>query len=712
MGDSADRDSITSNETSSSGGRAGNDQVEVTRSEHDSHTFQDESSDDDISYNNDQSQDDYLNSFIHLKSQDGDLSESDDDYSRTQNRIGDSISFDDILLSEGSSETLLPNTYSSDFEDSDYPNEHAVAFPNQLDDESECSSIESESYNPTTPLIPEEEHQRDSDIRVRYDVGTISGEYIYASESSESSESLEVQEILDSCLRKTDQNECVGLTRDSFRKNSFVQSIDSPANQFLGSSGLEYIYQAESDDESEVQQILDASLEEESLIKQNICADFRQRNREDEAATEVQVTSLHELNTTIQQRKPIGSSSSRQGNSDELIKPEETRLLSNKEWATCDKIDKHSACEDDIKTGDHKLNRRSQELDIDFAVTRTLSAKEKIRMRVSIPPRFVRTFPVRRLIASKSKRAHELIRHVKRISSEARRNKRARQKKRANRKKSRIIIIPSNHPYKILWDLFTVLLTFISAYTTHTSIRDRKYEFTTFAIFTEAWFILDILLNFITARQNSDGTIMCNGSAVWARYLTTWFPIDVLALVPWEGMFLTPIIEKQNRRNIFTKWFFRSKATVKVTRILKGHHYKMFGRVVNRTKKIGVGGRRLLTIIIKYLPKYILFYRNMKPILVLKVLRQIHFGRKVVRSMTKPSHENDEDEGKISDNDDDLQPDEHPDDSMENISFENDDASCSASCMSNISSHMNLVRCSSERCSSDINAKRSFSEGL
>merc|ERR1712238_91943 len=101
------------------------------------------------------------------------------------------------------------------------------------------------------------------------------------------------------------------------------------------------------------------------------------------------------------------------------------------------------------------------------------------------------------------------------------------------------------------------------------------------------------------------------------------------------------------------------KATVKVTRILRGRHFKIFGRVVNNTKKVGVGGRRLLALIIKYLPKYILFYRNMKAVLILKVLRQIHFGRKVARSMTKTSHENDEDEGRISDGDDDLQPDEH-----------------------------------------------------
>ena len=38
--------------------------------------------------------------------------------------------------------------------------------------------------------------------------------------------------------------------------------------------------------------------------------------------------------------------------------------------------------------------------------------------------------------------------------------------------------------------------------------------------------------------------------------------------------------------------------------------------------------------IIKYVPKYVLFYRNMKSVLVLKVLRQIHFVKKVYRGLT------------------------------------------------------------------------------
>lgn len=134
------------------------------------------------------------------------------------------------------------------------------------------------------------------------------------------------------------------------------------------------------------------------------------------------------------------------------------------------------------------------------------------------------------------------------------------------KRKSRIILLSSNHPLKITWDFLTVILTFLSAYYTHTSIRDRStYEWNAFSVFTYTWFLTDILLNFITSHVRSDGTVLNSGRAVWSRYLTTWFVIDALSLLPWERMFVKPIIEMQNRRNFATKWLFRSKAVVKVT---------------------------------------------------------------------------------------------------------------------------------------------------
>ena len=194
------------------------------------------------------------------------------------------------------------------------------------------------------------------------------------------------------------------------------------------------------------------------------------------------------------------------------------------------------------------------------------------------------------------------------------------------------IIIPADHPMKIAWDVLTIILTILSALRTHQSIRDRTYDQSPFVVFTEFWFILDIVLNFFCEHKTSSGEIIRDGKAVWARYLTTWFIIDALSVVPWERIYVKPIVEKQKRRNIFTKTFFRSKAVVRVTRILRGRHVKLFGRVAKQTKTVGVGGQRLLRLIIKYVPKYLLFYRNMRSVLVVRTLRQVHFLRKLWKS--------------------------------------------------------------------------------
>lgn len=144
--------------------------------------------------------------------------------------------------------------------------------------------------------------------------------------------------------------------------------------------------------------------------------------------------------------------------------------------------------------------------------------------------------------------------------------KQQQQQPQPQQKKSRIIVIPSNHKLKILWDMATITLTFVSAYVGHIYIRDRStYEWDWFVIFTNIWFFIDLLLNFFTEHRTSDGTVMKTGREVWGRYLTTWFAIDALSLLPWERMFLRPIIQKQKRRNIVVKWFFRSKAVIKVT---------------------------------------------------------------------------------------------------------------------------------------------------
>ena len=189
-------------------------------------------------------------------------------------------------------------------------------------------------------------------------------------------------------------------------------------------------------------------------------------------------------------------------------------------------------------------------------------------------------------------------------------------------------LISAEHPLKIVWDIATVILSIANAYATHVSIRERRFSTSPFGVFCFCWFLVDILLNFVTERKTVEGDILRDYNSIAARYLTSWFAIDALSLFPWERVYVKPIIDLQNSRGFFKKSFFRSKAVVRVTTHLRSKHFRWFGKVARQTKQHGIGASRLLRLIIKYLPKYILFLRNMKGIVAMRLLRQFNYLRR------------------------------------------------------------------------------------
>jgi len=203
-------------------------------------------------------------------------------------------------------------------------------------------------------------------------------------------------------------------------------------------------------------------------------------------------------------------------------------------------------------------------------------------------------------------------------------------------------LIPVDHPLKVFWDLATVLVSIIVAYHSHTRVRDKSFgEYDSFiSILGDAWFLFDILLNFVSQIQTG-GVVYKDYKSVWARYLTTWFIVDVVSLIPWERHYVKPIVEIHKRRGIFRKIFFKGKAVVRVTtKILRKRHVQRFGKVARTTKHAGVGARRLLRLIIRYVPKYVFFYRRMKAIIVMRLLRQVHHLRKMVKILSPLSSNN------------------------------------------------------------------------
>ena len=141
--------------------------------------------------------------------------------------------------------------------------------------------------------------------------------------------------------------------------------------------------------------------------------------------------------------------------------------------------------------------------------------------------------------------------------------------------------------------------------------------------------MVDILLNFITEHRLGRVTLRTI-SAISARYLTTWFVIDELSLIPGEWLFVRPVIQRLKARGRIQKWLSRTKAITRVTTKLV-HRWTILRQVSSvYRRQMGIGGvARLVRTCIRYIPKYILFLRNMKAVVAVRILRQWHWMRKV-----------------------------------------------------------------------------------
>jgi hypothetical protein len=197
-------------------------------------------------------------------------------------------------------------------------------------------------------------------------------------------------------------------------------------------------------------------------------------------------------------------------------------------------------------------------------------------------------------------------------------------------------LISATHPLKLCWDVLTVILSLANAYATHAAICNREFvRGQPFLRFCEVWFVVDIILNFGTTRQVQAGVVLYTWQAVWARYLTSWFVIDVLSLFPGEILYIQPIIEAQKRRGWWQKLQLRSKAVARVTsRLLRHKFVRTWARPVLYHSKRVVGISVVTTIrkCIYFIPKYLQFVRNMKGVIALRLLRQVHWIRNVYLS--------------------------------------------------------------------------------
>jgi hypothetical protein len=223
-------------------------------------------------------------------------------------------------------------------------------------------------------------------------------------------------------------------------------------------------------------------------------------------------------------------------------------------------------------------------------------------------------------------------------------------------------IIPVEHYLKVLWDIMTVILSLANAHATHVSISKRNFGDSQFMIFCRVWFLVDMILNFITERKTADGVVLRDYKSIIARYLTSWFAVDALSLLPWESVYVQPIFDIQKRRGFFQKSLFRSKAVVRVTTHLRGRHFRWFSTASKHAKHHGIGASRLLRVVIKYLPKYLLFFRNMKGVVAVRVLSQVQLCRRFYRNIVHSGEKGDGMTGSLT-------RDDFEDDLSSNVSF-------------------------------------------
>jgi hyperpolarization activated cyclic nucleotide-gated potassium channel 1 len=102
------------------------------------------------------------------------------------------------------------------------------------------------------------------------------------------------------------------------------------------------------------------------------------------------------------------------------------------------------------------------------------------------------------------------------------------------------LMIHPNSSFKRCWNLYLICLL---AYTAtimpyRISFVDDTVSISWFIVDTviDASFFTDILINFNSAFENLDGTVVSNRRQVALRYLRTWFFLDLLACFPFEAV--------------------------------------------------------------------------------------------------------------------------------------------------------------------------------
>ncbi|XP_056011708.1 potassium voltage-gated channel subfamily H member 8-like isoform X2 [Ostrea edulis] len=123
--------------------------------------------------------------------------------------------------------------------------------------------------------------------------------------------------------------------------------------------------------------------------------------------------------------------------------------------------------------------------------------------------------------------------------------------------------------FKIGWDWLILLCTFYTAIMVpyNAAFTDMESDNSKSSLYSdivvEIMFIIDIALNFRTSVIDKSGHVVYDGRLIAKHYVKGWFPLDLLAAIPFDLMFLL------NRFYQLNTDVLRHLLTLKLTRLLR-----------------------------------------------------------------------------------------------------------------------------------------------
>ena len=171
-------------------------------------------------------------------------------------------------------------------------------------------------------------------------------------------------------------------------------------------------------------------------------------------------------------------------------------------------------------------------------------------------------------------------------------------------RRARCMIYPEDH-YKEIWDLAITLVLLFTCIYTPIEIAfdfDNAESRTVFQFIIkyliDSFFLLDIIIIFNSAYYNEDSDIIEDRKSIIINYITGWFLIDLLAIIPFDMLLNSTSFNELFRVARFGRLYKLIKLTrlIRVLKIMKEKSKLL--KYINEFLKISLGFERLFFFIL------------------------------------------------------------------------------------------------------------------